>query len=257
MAIVKRDKNEVAVVEKNEVATVGEISPLALMTMAMDKNLDLDRIERLLKFQVEAEDRQAQKKYTKAIVKFKQEKIVISKDRAVGYKNKDGTFTGYKHASLGHVATIIGAGLAKYGVSADWDIEQNAGNITVTCTVTHSRGGSKSVTMTAPPDNTGKKNTIQQTSSTVTYLQRYTLLAVTGIATSDCDDDGAGYSKPVKTITEKQCSTIVDLLTATESDVTIFLKWVGVEQIEDIPESRYNNTVGTLERKLETKRGKK
>ena len=37
---------------------------------------------------------------------------------------------------------------------------------------------------------TGSKNAIQAIGSTVSYLCRYTLLCVTGLATSDPDDDG-------------------------------------------------------------------
>ncbi|WP_080398455.1 ERF family protein [Burkholderia pseudomallei] len=53
-------------------------------------------------------------------------------------------------------------------------------------------GHSKMVTMSGAPDNSGKKNAIQQAASTITYLQRYTLLAATGMSTKDDDDDGAG-----------------------------------------------------------------
>jgi hypothetical protein len=82
--------------------------------------------------------------------------------------------------------------MAKHGLSFDWDIHQTAGMITVDCIVTHKLGHSKKVTMSGAPDTSGKKNAIQQAASTITYLQRYTLLAATGMSTKDEDDDGAG-----------------------------------------------------------------
>jgi len=36
----------------------------------------------------------------------------------------------------------------------------------------------------------GNKNPIQAIASTVSYLERYTLLAITGLTTKDMDDDG-------------------------------------------------------------------
>jgi hypothetical protein len=39
-------------------------------------------------------------------------------------------------------------------------------------------------------DNSGAKNDIQQKGSTHTYLQRYTLIGVLGLSTSDDDKDG-------------------------------------------------------------------
>ncbi|MGK5049914.1 ERF family protein, partial [Janthinobacterium sp. GB4P2] len=83
--------------------------------------------------------------------------------------------------------------LARCGISHDWDTQQPAsGMIIVSCSLTHVMGHSKSTTMEAPPDNSGSKNVIQQIASTVTYLQRYTLLGACGLATKDMDDDGRG-----------------------------------------------------------------
>ncbi len=86
--------------------------------------------------------------------------------------------------------------MAKYGLSFDWDIHQSNGLITVDCVVTHVQGHFKKVTMSGAPDASGKKNAIQQAASTITYLQRYTLLAATGMSTKGEDDDGAGGADP-------------------------------------------------------------
>jgi hypothetical protein len=74
-----------------------------------------------------------------------------------------------------------------------WEIKQGQGGlIEVTCVLMHERGHQERVTLTGMPDSSGKKNAIQQTGSTVTYLQRYTLMAATGVASVDQDDDGGG-----------------------------------------------------------------
>jgi hypothetical protein len=47
--------------------------------------------------------------------------------------------------------------------------------------------------MSGPHDQSGGKNAIQAIASTVTYLERHTAIAITGVAVSDEeDDDGAG-----------------------------------------------------------------
>ena len=73
--------------------------------------------------------------------------------------------------------------MGRHGLSYRWDIGQRDGRIHVSCIVTHKAGHSETVTMDAAPDNSGKKNSIQQIASSVTYLQRYTLLAIAGLAT--------------------------------------------------------------------------
>ena len=80
-----------------------------------------------------------------------------------------------------------------------WDVAHEAGMISVTCTLTHSMGHSESVTMPpVAPDNSGKKNSIQQVASAITYLQRYSLLAITGLAAKDQDDDGIATGEPLR-----------------------------------------------------------
>ncbi len=79
------------------------------------------------------------------------------------------------------------AGLAAHGFSHRWDTKQADGRIEVSCILTHNLGHSESTTLEASPDSSGKKNAIQQVASTVTYLQRYTLLAACGLATKDMD----------------------------------------------------------------------
>jgi hypothetical protein len=44
--------------------------------------------------------------------------------------------------------------------------------------------------MNSGPDDSGGKNKIQAIASAKSYLERYTLLAITGLATKDMDDDG-------------------------------------------------------------------
>jgi hypothetical protein len=53
-------------------------------------------------------------------------------------------------------------------------------------------GHSERTPLEASPDASGGKNGIQAVGSTVTYLQRYTLLSATGMAVQDQDDDGRG-----------------------------------------------------------------
>lgn len=167
----------------------------ALMTViaraAADPAVDIERMERLFVMQREMAAQRAEREFVEAMAEFKTRAPKIIKDKLVGYENKDGTFTGYKHATLAAVCEAAIAGLAAVGISHRWGLEQEKdGRITVTCILTHKGGHSVPTSLSGLPDNSGKKNAIQQTASTVTYLQRYTLLAATGLATED--DDGRG-----------------------------------------------------------------
>lgn len=165
-------------------------TPADLLTLALNNGADLDRLERLMTMQQAWEADQARKAYVDDMARFKAEPIEIGKDRHVSYRKKDGTLTEYDHASIGNVTATICAALARNGFAHRWITEQQDARIVVTCVITHRLGHSESTTLRAGADDSGGKNSIQAIASTVTYLQRYTLLSATGLATSDGDDDG-------------------------------------------------------------------
>jgi hypothetical protein len=103
------------------------------------------------------------------------------------------------HATLADVVDGVVASLAKFGLSHKWITEQADKSIKVTCVITHELGHSESTEMVGAPDDSGKKNAIQQVGSTVTFLQRYTLMSICGLAAKDMDDDAkAAGGRPKK-----------------------------------------------------------
>lgn len=173
-----------------------EVTPVTILQMAVERGADIDQLGTLLELQVRWEQNEAKKAFTAAMAKFKENPPEIIKDKLVGYENRDGTFTGYKHATLAAVCEGAISGLAAVGISHKWDVRQDGGAIAVTCVLTHRMGHSESVQISAAADTSGKKNAIQAVASSITYLQRYTLLSATGLATQDQDNDGADHKDP-------------------------------------------------------------
>lgn len=171
-------------------------SPLASAAalVAADGNLDVAKLEKLLEMHERWEATQAKKAYVVAMTAFKAGPPEIFKDQTVKY----GT-TSYNHASLSNVTTCINQSLSKHGLSASWETSQDGDTIKVTCKITHVMGHSESTCLPGKPDSSGSKNAIQAVGSTITYLERYTLLALTGLATHDQDNDGKDPGeKPVE-----------------------------------------------------------
>lgn len=192
-------------------------TPADIVLYAMQKGADIAQIEKFMDLQMKWEADQARKAFVSDMAEFKKDPPKIAKDKLVGYKNKDGSVTGYMHATLGNVTSAIVEGLARNGFSHRWDTEQQGANIVVTCILTHKQGHSERTTLSATKDDSGKKNSIQQMASTVTYLQRYTLLSATGVATNDQeDDDGRGAELDTtladKWIAQAKAAATVDAL---------------------------------------------
>lgn len=171
-------------------AVAASPTPSDLLRIAVEQGADLDRMERLMALQDRWEANEARKAFTTAMTDFKAEPLTIFKRKQVGYTTKEGEFVGYMHAELSDVTDVVGPAMARHGLSYRWNVKQESARINVSCIVTHKLGHSETVTMDAAPDTSGKKNAIQSIASALTYMQRYTLLAVTGMSTKGMDDDG-------------------------------------------------------------------
>lgn len=166
-------------------------TPAQLLAIAVNQGADLEKLEKLMALQERWEANEARKAYVAAMADFKAEPMRIGKNKHVSFRTSSG-MTEYDHAELSDVIEAVVPRLAAHGFSHGWTVTQNNGAITVACIVTHRLGHSERVEMTAPPDSSGGKNNIQAIGSTKTYLERYTLLAATGLATGGDDDDGRG-----------------------------------------------------------------
>lgn len=176
-------------------AVANQANPyLSLIDKMVTRGGDLANLDKMLDLQIKWEANEARKAFVAAMASFKAEPMEILKRRLVEFTTRDGDVTSYKHAELADVTDAVVPVMGKHGLSHRWDVKQEGSSITVTCTITHALGHSESVSLTAAPDASGKKNAIQQVASTVTYLQRYTLLSATGMATKGMDDDGRGWS---------------------------------------------------------------
>ena len=169
-------------------------SPMGMLAVAIQKGMDPATIKDLMDLHDRWEKGEARKEFTAALSKFKADPPVIYKDKQVKFQTGRGVMA-YKHATLDQVSSEIGKALAVHGLSHRWNVEQKAGAITVTCILQHSAGHTESVQMEALADQSGSKNAIQAVGSTVTYLERYTLLAATGMAVRDQDNDGRGATE--------------------------------------------------------------
>ena len=175
------------------------VTPATLLSQAIDKNLDIDKLERLMAMQEKWEVKEAKKAFLQALSDFQYRCPALKKDKSVGYGTKDGTGSvNYSYTPLGSIIDQIKDHLKDCGLSYRWETEDTNNRIKITCVLSHKAGHSETNSMEGAPDASGKKNPIQQRGSTITYLQRYTLIGALGIGTADTDNDGksTGSEKP-------------------------------------------------------------
>ena len=233
------------VIETKDIQIIQK-SPMELSTAFISNGGTVETLKEILALQKEYDAMEAKKAYTKAIADFKSTPLSILKDKV---NNQFGS----KYVSIGQLVNCALPGMGKYGLSHKWEIDQtDQKSIKVTCVVTHSDGHSESVSMAAPPDTSGgnSKNAIQQIKSTITYLRAATFEGIMGLASTDANINDDGNMVGVKLVTTKQVSSIVDMINSTGIDETAFLKWVGVDQVEAIPVTKFNEVMVALKGKV-------
>lgn len=177
---------DTALAKKPNGTELAPVAPQQLLQMAVQQGANLEQLKQLMDLQERWERNEARKAFVHAMNQFKANPPVIEKNKHVKFGQ-----TEYDHATLDHVCKQVTKGLGEHGISHRWRVDQENGSIKVVCILTHEMGHSEETALIGSPDTSGSKNGIQAIGSTVTYLQRYTLLAATGLAASNGDDDGS------------------------------------------------------------------
>lgn len=162
-------------------------SPAGVMMAALAQGGSLEQIEKMMDLQERWERREAEKAYNVAFAAFKAEAVRIMKAKTV----TDGPLKGKSYAELHNVVDAVTPALSRHGLSAAWKVSKDDKDwLEVTCTLKHTSGHSESVSMGGMPDTGGAKNALQARASSLSYLSRYTLKAICGVAEGGDDSDG-------------------------------------------------------------------
>lgn len=173
--IVQEEKQQSALPMINE-----SQQPMRLLELAINKDADIEKLERLMAMQTQWDERNAKRDFLAAMARF-QSRCPDIKKLKQGHN--------YKYAPLSDIVAHVRDLIAECGMCYRFEQDHEKG-IRVTCIVSHESGHSESNTMVAAPDTSGSKNAIQAIGSTVQYLMRYTFVGAFGITTADEDMDG-------------------------------------------------------------------
>jgi hypothetical protein len=178
------------------VAANQESAGMQLLQKAIERGAGVDELDKLITLADRLRAIAAQQAFTAAMVEFKKNPPTIEKTRNASVSSKregakDANYA-YKYANLADVCNAIVRQLAALGITHKHTFNQDGSGVTIKCTLTHLMGHSESAQLTAHGDSSGGKNGLQGIGSTITFLERYTLLGVCGLALDDqYDDDGA------------------------------------------------------------------
>lgn len=215
----------------------GAMTPMEMISAAIDSGQGIEVLDKLMALQERWEANQGRKAFDNAVADAKAAIPPIVKNR----KGHSG-----KYADFHAIASVVDPIIGQHGLSYRFRTEQTADEICVTCVLSHRDGHSETTTLRGPADKSGSKNAIQAIGSTLSYLQRYSLIQALGLAVSDDDD---GLRAGGDTITEDQAMELRELAESVGADLAAFCKYLRIEKLADLPASRFAGAVAALEKK--------
>lgn len=229
---------------------------------ASDPNFDDAKLQRLMEMRDKWEASEARKAFHRAMAQFKKNAPTIFKDKHVAFQTSKG-ITEYDHATLGAICEVSIPALADVGISHTWETHEDDAHkrVTVTCVLTHEDGHSTRTPLSGQWDESGVKNPLQAKSSAISYLERYTFMAATGLAAKGVpDDDGRSAAPPIGTqptdltkISAKQLADLEAKISEVGANRANFLKFLRVETLGDLLECRYSAAIHALEERAREK----
>lgn len=196
-------------------------TPMGLLQLAIEREGSIDVIERLAALQMQMINHDAKIAFTEAFEDFKRDVPPIVKDSAIVVNDQ---IRG-KFAKLDKICGVLIPELLKVGITHRWKTRMtDDGKVMVSCYLRHRLGHEEEgATLGAAPDSSGSKNAVQACGSTVSYLERYTLVASCGIAIKDQDgvDTGEVANPELEALVE-QMNAAADLADLKEAYAKAF-----------------------------------
>ena len=196
----KKQTTAIAVVKEKKNIQVSETGQL--LQMAVDKNLDVDKLERLIELKNKEEARLAKKDFDLHFGLMQSQFPTIPKTKKV--KNRSGALL-YKYCPLENIIKVIGPIIKDHGFSFWFSsemVEDKENEMRIFCHIS-GWGHEKTNHIDFPIiKGTDATNKIQERGITESYGQRYAFKAGFGFVIAGEDDDAQGqepkYNEPRK-----------------------------------------------------------
>jgi len=238
-AIVKHEQPAVPAV--SESAAIIQVIERA----AMNPNVDIDKMERLLQMQERIMERQAKASYMAALAEMQPDLPEIP-ENGKGHGN-------IKYALWEDINELIKPVLGNHGFSLSFRTGQADGKIIVTGVLSHRDGHSEETTMHLPTDTSGSKNAVQAVGSSTSYGKRYTAQALLNLTSRGDDDDGQAAGAKADndpTVTEAQTKIIQELIEQAKLTTEGFCKRWKIQSVMQVKAKSYNEVIQSLRARI-------
>lgn len=150
-----------------------------------------------------------------------------------------------RYADLAEVLNTVRPVFAGRGLSIVQSTSYDGSLVSVTTTILHMDGGHISSTASCVP----AKADAQGVGASTTYLRRYALAAMTGIAQEDDDGQSAAHNKPAAPATKEDISKLKERMEGLGVDEEAFLKYLAVKSLSELTKPALTKANASLDAK--------
>lgn len=234
-----------------------------ILEAAANPKVNAEKFKALMDMKDKAEDRAAKIAFDNALAEMQPELPVIDKKGRLIVRKKDprtGERTGpieqsTPYAKWEDIMEAIRPILHRYGFSLTFRTPDDpSGKVKVMAVL--ARGGHREeTTLPFQHDSTGSKNAAQAIVSSVSYGKKTVAGAILNVITRGEDDDGK-KAEGLEPLTPQQVSILDKLVNESGADLARFLALFAVDSLGAIPQLRFNEAKGQLNRKLRDKKAR-
>lgn len=165
----------------------------AIITMAKDPTLDVEKLRALLEFQTALERRQAEIEFARALARFSAKLPQIPKNGRVSLGEGKGS---YPFAKWEDMDRVIRPMMAEEGFSFNFTSEEkSSGHYVITGKLRHRDGHTETAQVVLPPNSGPGRNELQAMGGTLSYGKRYCAEMLLNIV-REGDDTDANAASP-------------------------------------------------------------
>ncbi|MDW5376400.1 ERF family protein [Halomonas sp. HP20-15] len=207
---------------------------------ALNPDVDITKMERLLQLQERVLDRQALMAYSAAMAAMQTELPSIA-ERGQGNNGH--------YATLEDIVDTVRPILQCHGFAVSFRIQTQERGIQITGVLMHREGHREETSMLLPADGSGNKNAVQAFGSSTSYGKRYVLCALLNITTRGQDDNGQAAAL-VKLVTPFQAGQVKQLIAACPPATQEWFigKYASAEQV---PRSDFDKLRASLQKRAQ------
>lgn len=172
------------------------VNPEMLIAKAIDKNLPIESLEKLLSMRKELKDEWSKEQYYKALSQFQKECPVIAKKKKVNFPSKrSGVQVKYSYSPLGDLVNEVKDLLESHGFSFDFKPDQTEKDcVKVLCHSHHIDGWTEITPFSIPVLASDFMNDAHSVATALSYAKRYAFCNAFGIMTKDEDNDASNFN---------------------------------------------------------------